>query len=264
MRLLQAQLGGVFHGDDAFFFRDGAGEGVEQCGFAAAGAADDDEVDTRGDDMAEEMRHLIGHLALLDHAGQRDMDAREFADGDGDAIHRHRRCDDIDTRAIWQAGVDQRALGVHALADGFEDNFGKLPHLIMRGKAHAGIDDFSGHIDINGLNAVDENIMHVVIRHQRFDHAERRHLDTHYPAAGFGDRCGREGGAPLAGLARLGNLFVANGFDHRFRHRRQVDIGDAGGRVRAVRLGGNQARRNRFRARGAVAKLQKCAEVVGH
>ena len=47
VRLLQLQFGGVFAGDDAFFFVDERGQAVEQRGLARAGAARDQHIAAR-------------------------------------------------------------------------------------------------------------------------------------------------------------------------------------------------------------------------
>ena len=58
--LLQLQLGGIFDGDDALFFRDEARHGVQHGGLAGTGAAGDHDVEPGFHAAAQEIEHAGG------------------------------------------------------------------------------------------------------------------------------------------------------------------------------------------------------------
>ena len=109
MRLLQLQFGRVLAGDDALVAVDIVGQAVEQRRLAGAGTAGDDDVAA---DAADDLQHLgaFGRDgAELDELVERQLVLLELADGQRGAVDGERRRDDVDARAVGQAGVADRA-----------------------------------------------------------------------------------------------------------------------------------------------------------
>ena len=65
MLLLELQLGGVFHGDDAFRAGDGVGQHVEERRLSRAGAARDEDVEPGANGRLEELREGGGQCPEL-------------------------------------------------------------------------------------------------------------------------------------------------------------------------------------------------------
>ena len=86
VRLVELQLGAVFDDDDAFVLRNLGGEGVEERGLAAAGAAGDDGVLVQQDREGEELLRLFAHASRFDERAEVEGGLLEFADGDAAAV----------------------------------------------------------------------------------------------------------------------------------------------------------------------------------
>src|SRR5690606_25298709 len=92
-------------------------QAVEQRRLARAGAAGDDEVAAHPADDLEQRRALRRDRAEADELVERQLVLLELADGERRAVDGERRGDDVDARAIRQAGVADRARFVDAAAD---------------------------------------------------------------------------------------------------------------------------------------------------
>ena len=117
VRLLQLQFRRVLAGDDALVLLDEAGEAVEQRGLARTGTAGDQHV---GADAAEDAEHLgaFGRdRAVLDELREGQLVLLELTNGERGAVDRERRGDDVDARAVGEAGVADRRAFIDAAAD---------------------------------------------------------------------------------------------------------------------------------------------------
>ena len=109
MRLLQLQFGRVFAGNDALLMINTAGENIEQSGFARACAARNQHIAAHPAHDRKDNRTSFSDGAKAHQVGQSQLVLAELTDGEGGAIERKWWCDDVDARAVWQAGVANRA-----------------------------------------------------------------------------------------------------------------------------------------------------------
>ena len=86
----------------------------------------------RGGELVVE---LIGERSQLDQLPRARTDRREAAYRQRRAVHRERRDDDVDARAVLQAGVDHRAELVHPSAERRQDPLDRVPQRLLRGEA---------------------------------------------------------------------------------------------------------------------------------
>ena len=88
VRLLQAEFGRVFDGDDALARVDHLGKGVEHRRLTRARAAGNDDVEPARARNLQGRRHLVRHGAEALHHVERDRLFREFTNGYGGAAQR--------------------------------------------------------------------------------------------------------------------------------------------------------------------------------
>jgi hypothetical protein len=96
VRLAEPQLGGILDGDYPFVVRDEVRQHVEEGGFAAAGAARDDDVLAVVHGGIEKAHHFRVHRAESHQVVGGQLFAREFADGQAGAFDRQRRDHGVD------------------------------------------------------------------------------------------------------------------------------------------------------------------------
>ncbi len=169
--LLELEFGGVLDGDDALVAGDEAGEGVEQGGLPAAGAAGDDDVEAGPDEGGEQHQQVFVEGAELDQLGE-GVGAREAADGEGGAGQGERRDDDVDAFAGGEPGVDHGVGLVDAAVDGGDDAFDGLHQLLVRGEPHRQLLDAARSFDEDRVGSVDHDLGDGRVFEEWFEDAE--------------------------------------------------------------------------------------------
>ena len=96
---------------------------------------------------------------------------RELADGERRTVDRQRRDDDVDARAVGQAGVADRACLIDAAADLADDALADVEKLGVVAEADVGRLHLAVHFDEAGIGAVDHDVGDVVAGQQRFERA---------------------------------------------------------------------------------------------
>ena len=104
--LLQLQLSRVFNGDDTFFFRNEARHGVQHRSLAGAGAAGDNDVQTRFHAAAQKIEHAGSKRFVLDQIFRGEQLLAIAADGNYRADKRERRDDGAHSGAVFETGVN--------------------------------------------------------------------------------------------------------------------------------------------------------------
>ena len=105
VRLLQPQFGGILDRHDAFLRQDRRGQGVEQSGLAAAGAAGNQHIETGANAGGQKINHFLGDGVSGHHVAHLQGLAAEMPDRHERAIQGERRNDGVDTAAVGQPGV---------------------------------------------------------------------------------------------------------------------------------------------------------------
>ena len=147
MRLLQLQFGRILAGDDALVAVDIVGQAVEQRRLAGAGAAGDDDVAADAADDLQNVGAFRRDRAELDELVERQLVLLELADGERGAVDGERRRDDVDARAVGQAGVADRARFIDAAADLADDALADVEELLVVAEADAGLLDLAVDFD---------------------------------------------------------------------------------------------------------------------
>ena len=170
--LAQLQLGRVLDRDDALVVGDERRQDVEQRRLAGAGAAGDDDVQARLDARAQEVDHLGRRGPEADQVVRRHRRGRELADGDHGPDERDGRDDDVDARAVDEAGVDHRRRLVDAPADRRDDALDDAHHVIVVLERHVGQLDLAAALDVHLARAVDHHLSDRLVAQQRLQRAE--------------------------------------------------------------------------------------------
>ena len=169
---MSCKFGGVFDGDDALGIRDVAGEHVEERGFAGAGAAGDDEIEAALDHGGEQFEHGLGQGLVFDHVAGGDGIAAEAADGEAGSVEGERRNDGVDAGTVLEAGVDHGRRFVDAAADAGDDAVDDLHQVLVVFERQAGDFELAGALDVDAIEAVDEDVGDGGILEQGFERAE--------------------------------------------------------------------------------------------
>src|SRR5579872_3317169 len=162
MRLLELKLGGVFAGDDAFVVIDIAGQTIEQGRLAGARAARDEDVAADPADDLENFGAGRRDRAEARQLLERQLVLFEFADGERGPVDRQRRRDDVDARAVLEAGVADRRGLVDAPADLTDDALANVHQLRIVAEAHIGQLYLAADFDEAPVRAVDHDVGDVV------------------------------------------------------------------------------------------------------
>ena len=158
-------------------------ERVQQRGLTGAGSARDDDVHARLDGGFEQFHHARRH-APCGPPGRRgiSLSVRKTADGEQRAVHRQRRNDGVDARAVAQARVHHGRRFVDAAA-----------HLatilsMMRSrcwssrKADVGQFEQAAPLHVDLLVGVDQNVGDGGILQQRLQRPQAEHFVQHFVA----------------------------------------------------------------------------------
>ena len=117
----QAQLGGVLDGDDPLAVADELRQRVERRRLARAGAAADEDVAARPHGARQQVAQRRRPGPVGDELVGAEAAPAEAADREDRPVERERRDDDVDARAVRQAGIDERLGLVDAAPERRED-----------------------------------------------------------------------------------------------------------------------------------------------
>ena len=98
--------------------------------------------------------------------------ASETADGEAGAVDGQRRNDGVDARAIGQAGVDHGRRFIDAAADARDDALDDLHQVLIVFEGQAGQFEFAGALDVDPVEAVDQNVGDGGVFEQRLERTE--------------------------------------------------------------------------------------------
>jgi hypothetical protein len=115
--LFQLKLGGILNRHDALTRRDEAGQGVQQRRLACARSSQNDDIEVSPDGGLQQRLHSRGESFLLHQIVESQLVFRELTNRQQRAVHRKRRDDRIDTRAVQQASIHHRIRLVQPAAD---------------------------------------------------------------------------------------------------------------------------------------------------
>src|SRR5690554_4927001 len=119
--LMELQLGGVLHGDDALVTGDVAGQHVQGGGLTGTGTTGDDDVEAATDAGPEEVGDPLGEGAELDEVGFLIKVDGELANSEVRPADRQGMDDGVDTGAVGETGVHHRRRLVDTPADLTDD-----------------------------------------------------------------------------------------------------------------------------------------------
>ena len=170
--LLQAQLGGILDGDDAFALGDERRDDVERRRFTGARAARDEDIDACLDARAQKGRHLLIHRAEGDQIVDGKRSLGEFADGQARADERQRRDDDVDTRAIFETGIDERRGFIDAASERRQDTLDDVHEVCRIMEFHVGQFELAHALDEDLMRPVDHDFGDGIVLAQGFNRAE--------------------------------------------------------------------------------------------
>ena len=176
MLLLKPELCGVLDGDDALAGIDHARKRIEQGGFAGAGAAGNDDVETAARRNLQHMREFRRHASRFGEPGEIERRLRKSADRQACASEAQRRNDDVDTAAVRKPRVQERARFVDASSDGGSDALRDVQNVGVMAELELGQLKLALPLHIDHVRPVHEDIGHGWIVQQRLDRAEAHHL----------------------------------------------------------------------------------------
>ena len=199
----QSQFGCVFDGDDALAVGDDRGQRVQQRGLARSGTAADDEVGAIEHGRPEERRD-VGRTQRVEGYGAR----CEAAHGDARTVDRQGRDDDVDSRSVGQAGIDEGTRAIDAQAEGRHHALDEEIDGVAIDADRGGL-KFTATLDPHRARTVDHHLGDQRIGEQRFErpesggagedpidhpveHGGRRQRRPRPRKAGHGARIGRD------------------------------------------------------------------------
>ena len=124
------------------------------------------------DHGGEQFQHGLGQGLVLEHVARGDGIAAKAADGEARAVERQRRNDGVDARAVLQAGIDHGRRFIDAPPDAGDDAVDDLHQVLIVFERQAGDFQLAGALDVDAVEAVDENVGNGGIFEQRFERAE--------------------------------------------------------------------------------------------
>ena len=98
--------------------------------------------------------------------------AAEAADGEAGAVEGERRNDGVDAGTVLQAGIDHGRRLIDAAADAGDDAVDDLHQVLVVFERQAGDFELAGALDVDAVEAVDENVGDGRILEQRLERAE--------------------------------------------------------------------------------------------
>jgi Rad3-related DNA helicase len=177
--LAKLELGGVLDRHYALVLADEAGQDIEQCRLARAGASGDDRVQPAGYGRLEEVFHRGRPRLAADQVVGTELLGAEAANRHRRAVERQRRDDRVHTRSVGEARVDHRARLVDAPADRADDTLDDLlqmPFVLER--------DFRGlepavPFDVDLIESIDQDVRDRRVCEQDLERSETEQLVQH-------------------------------------------------------------------------------------
>jgi hypothetical protein len=145
-------------------------------GLAGTGAAGDQRVHPAAADDLQDLGTLRRDRAETLELVQGQLVTLELADRERRPVDGERRGDDVDARAVRQAGVADRARFVDAAADLADDALADIEQLLIVAEAYVAALDLALHFDVHGVGAVHHNVGDVVARQKRLQRAITQHI----------------------------------------------------------------------------------------
>ncbi len=100
----------------------------------------------------------FGEGVILNHVAGGNGIAAEAADGETSAVEGERRDDGVDAGPIGEPGVDHGRRFVHAAAYAGDDALDDLHEMLIVFEGQAGQFEFSSALDVDPVEAVDQDI----------------------------------------------------------------------------------------------------------
>ena len=176
MLLVELQLGGVLDRHDALALGDERRHDVEQRRLPGAGTAADQNVQARTDAVLDEIEHRLRDGAQVDEIRPLQPLGRKAPDREQRAVHRERRDDRVDARAVRQARVDHRRAVVDAPADRRHDAVDHAHQVLVVLEAGRDPLELAGPLDVDLLERVDQDVVDGRVAQQRLERPEAEHL----------------------------------------------------------------------------------------
>jgi hypothetical protein len=174
--VLDLQLGRILDGDDPLVRRDERREQVEQRRLAGAGAAGDQDVGARPHTRAQEIQGRSTQRAQPHQVVGGQQLARELPDRQRRSVHRQRRDDRVDARAIGQARVHHRRGIVQPPADRPQDLVDDVQHVRIVAEGRVRPMDDAVALEVDAVPGVDHDLGDGRIAQQRLERAQPEHL----------------------------------------------------------------------------------------
>ncbi|MNS95310.1 hypothetical protein D3C72_1295640 [compost metagenome] len=172
MRVVERELGGVFHGDDAFVGRHVAGQRIEQRGLARAGAAGDQDVAAAQHHRLQQRLHRCIEGALGQQLVGGEGVLAELADGHHRPVHRQWRDDRVEAATIGQACIDHRIGIIQAAAERGDDAAQDAQQVGVIGEALWRAFELPALGDMHILEAIDQDVFDGGVMQQVIERAE--------------------------------------------------------------------------------------------
>ncbi len=180
--LLQLQLGGVFDGDDALLFGNEARERVERGGLAGTGSAGNQNGGLRLRRTPPETAACRASAVLLASISSDVMTWRpKRRMVSARPIERQRRNDGVHARAVEQPRVDDGLRFVDAPAHLRHDLFDDVQQVRVVLEPHRGQRELAAALDVDLVEAVDQDVGDRRLLEQRFERARGRALRRALP-----------------------------------------------------------------------------------
>ena len=158
--------------DDALVVGDEVGEHVEQGGLARAGAAGDDDVQSGDDAGAQKLGDLRRDRAEADQVVDTQLLFGELPNGDGRTDQRDGRDDDVDARAIGQAGIDDGRGLVDVSTERRDDAVDDAADVVVVVELDIAQQEAALALEVDLLGAVDHDLGDGGVVEQGLDRAE--------------------------------------------------------------------------------------------
>ena len=172
MGLLELELGRVLAGDDSLIHVDIVRQAVQEGRLARASAAGNDHVAADVADDLEDFRAGRRDRAELDQLIERQLVLLELSNRQRRAVDRERRRNDVDARAVEQAGVANRRGFVDPASDLADDPLTDVHQLRCVAKTDIGELDLPADFDEASRRPIDHDVGDVVAGEQRLERTE--------------------------------------------------------------------------------------------
>ena len=174
--LTQLQFRRVLDGDDALAFGNKTRQHVQQRRLAGAGAAADEAVEACAHAVREEVEHRTGQRAQRHEILGLEPFGRKAANRDDRAVHRQRRNDRVDARAVGQSRVDHWRAVVDPAADRAHDPIDDAHQMAIVLELGRDALQLAGALHEHVLVRVDENIADGRVAQQRLQRPQPEHV----------------------------------------------------------------------------------------